>query len=113
MMSSTSTATISIRTNHVIFLGAGASYTSGYPIGRELGLLMASRSHFAAKAMELYGNDAGLTGQLLEYFDRFTESVELFRHGGFATVDEFSKLASGSYPEHEKVDAHCFVTSQS
>jgi hypothetical protein len=99
-MSSTSTATISIRTNHVIFLGAGASYTSGYPIGRELGLLMASRSHFAAKAMELYGNDAGLTGQLLEYFDRFTESVELFRHGGFATVDEFSKLASGSYPEH-------------
>jgi hypothetical protein len=86
--------------NHVIFLGAGASYTSGYPIGQELRLQMASKSHFEKRVKKLYGNDGELVGQLLEYFNRFAESIELFRHGGFATVDEFSKLASGSYPEH-------------
>jgi len=30
-------------------------------------------------------------------------SLELFRHGGFGTVDEFSKLASEKYPDHVQV----------
>jgi hypothetical protein len=34
------------RLNHVIFLGAGASASSGYPIGQELRLRMASQKHF-------------------------------------------------------------------
>jgi len=89
-----------IAPKHVIFLGAGASCTSGYPIGQELRLLMSSRNHFAAKVQELYAGDVKMVEQVCEYFDRFTESIDLFRHGGFATVDEFSKLASGSYPEH-------------
>jgi hypothetical protein len=32
--------------HQVIFLGAGASATSGYPIGQELRLRMASEKHF-------------------------------------------------------------------
>jgi hypothetical protein len=96
------------RFNHVIFLGAGASYTSGYPIGQELRLRMASKDYFQAELNKIYPTGNSLVdvplhdGKLkcLQYFDRFAKSVELFRHGGFATVDEFSKLASESYPEH-------------
>jgi len=36
----------------------------------------------------------------LEYFKHFKPVVELFRHGGFGTVDEFSKLAAKNYPQH-------------
>ena len=61
---------------------------------------MASRSYFAERVCKLYADNMNIAEQLLKYFDRFTESVELFRHGGFATVDEFSQLASGSYPKH-------------
>src|SRR5206468_12339394 len=27
------------------------------------------------------------------------QAIELFRHGGFATIDEFSKLAGANYPK--------------
>lgn len=94
--------------NHVIFLGAGASYTSGYPIGQELRLRMTSKEYFHAKLMELYPTDMPISTnpryapipKCLGHFDRFSDSIKLFRHGGFATVDEFSYLASDSYPEH-------------
>jgi hypothetical protein len=77
--------------NHVIFLGAGASYSSGYPIGQNLRLLMASKDHFQAELEKLYptGNsmlDVSLYEsklKCLQYFDHFSKSVELFRHGGF------------------------------
>jgi hypothetical protein len=42
------------RLNHVIFLGAGASYTSGYPIGQKLRLMMASKDYFQAELDKLY-----------------------------------------------------------
>ena len=42
------------RLNHVILLGAGASYTSGYPIGQELRLLTSSKEYFKAKLEKLY-----------------------------------------------------------
>jgi hypothetical protein len=96
------------RLNHVIFLGAGASYTSGYPIGQKLRLMMASKDYFQAELDKIYPTTNSMTDaslhdgkiKCLQYFDRFAKSIELFRHGGFATVDEFSKLVSESCPEH-------------
>src|SRR5208283_3527171 len=94
--------------NHVIFLGAGASFTSDYPIGQELRLLMTSKDYFKGKLEKLYptpfpaSTDPTYASILkcLKHFDRFAKSIEFFRHGGFATVDEFSRHAAGSYPEH-------------
>jgi hypothetical protein len=107
------------RLNHVIFLGAGASYTSGYPIGQKLRLMMASKDYFQAELEKIYPTTNAMTDaslhdgkiKCLQYFDRFAKSIELFRHGGFATVDEFSKLASESYPEHVQAmkKLMCFV----
>jgi hypothetical protein len=95
--------------NHVIFLGAAASYTSGYPIGQELRLRMCSRSHLDKELRKifpppnapptLYAETRGFTA-CTGLFDKFKDSIELFRDGGFATVDEFSKLASERYPDH-------------
>jgi hypothetical protein len=80
---------------HVIFLGAGASQSSGYPIGQDLRLLISSQTHLQEKLTKLFQREFP-TNFLLDFF----ESIKLFRYGGFATVDEFSKLASESYPEH-------------
>jgi hypothetical protein len=90
---------------HVIFLGAGASYTSGYPIGEELRLRLCSRAVLLADLKERATRDApqGLAEAFYkrcqQYFDEFQDSIDLFRYGGFGTVDEFSKLASAKYPE--------------
>ena len=80
---------------------------------------MASKDYFQAELDKIYPTtnsmaDASLhDGKIkcLQYFDRFSKSIELFRHGGFATVDEFSKLASESYPEHVQAmkKLMCFV----
>jgi hypothetical protein len=86
--------------NHVIFLGAGASYTSGYPVGQELRLSMTSKNHFQTKVEKVFGKNSRAIKTLLAYFGNFTESIDLLRHGGFATVDEFGKLASGGYQNH-------------
>jgi hypothetical protein len=92
--------------NHVIFLGAGASYTSGYPIGQELRLRIASKNHFTDELKKFVNPESStppfrdLFKQCVNKYDSFAESIELFRHGGFGTVDEFSKLASSSYPQH-------------
>ena len=95
------------RLNHVIFLGAGASDTSGYPIGQELRLRMASQEHFQAELYKIIPENS-LTpleankarSKCFSRFADFNESVELFRHGGFATIDEFSKLASVGHQKH-------------
>ena len=110
---------MSRRLNHVIFLGAGASYTSGYPIGQELRLLMTSKEYFHSKLTKLYPIDTPSSQnpryaailECLGHFDRFSHSIKIFRHGGFATVDEFSYLASASYPEHVQAmkKLMCFV----
>jgi hypothetical protein len=94
------------RLNHVIFLGAGASATSGYPIGQELRLRMASQKHFDEELKKHIRLDLVLPeprnayGKCLNRFADFNDSVELFRHGGFGSVDEFSKLASAANQEH-------------
>lgn len=38
-------------------------------------------------------------GRYLGFFEEFKSEIDLFRYGGFATVDEFSRLASSKYPE--------------
>jgi hypothetical protein len=97
---------MSKKLRHVIFLGAGASATSGYPIGQELRLRMASKERFERELDKMISptlsDPAGriARAKCLNRFDRFSESIELFRHGGFATVDEFSKLASEDHQEH-------------
>lgn len=91
---------------HVIFLGAGASCTSGYPIGQDLRLQMSSTLHFKAEVEKSVRGDSiqndhrACYHNCLKRFNDFEESVKLFRHGGFGTVDEFSKLASNGYQEH-------------
>jgi hypothetical protein len=84
----------------VIFLGAGASKTSGYPLGDDLrkdhlasagGLRSQIADAFSAKKMN---------GQRrFEAIHRFNEwvkpvesSLQLFREGCFGTIDEFCKL---------------------
>jgi hypothetical protein len=85
---------------HVIFLGAGASCGSGYPLANDLRLLISSRKKWenALSAYESkHGIEAGLlTKSGLNYWDYQILALNLFREGGFATVDEFCKLAGGS-----------------
>jgi hypothetical protein len=45
----------------------------------------------------------------LEYWDRNKEVLELFRDGGFATLDEFCKLAGGFDYQKEINRLRCFV----
>lgn len=83
---------------HVIFLGAGASNRSGYPLANELRLLISSRKNWE-RALVKYEDKHALkgrpiTGPGLDYWDRRAKALELFRNGGFGTVDEFCKLAT-------------------
>jgi hypothetical protein len=88
---------------HVIFLGAGASVTSGYPDANRLSVLMCDRwtffreiaNRFQAEGEEhaqqfVYGKSA-----LSTYYKSFQKSVQLLRDGDFATMDELSNLARG------------------
>jgi hypothetical protein len=83
---------------HVIFLGAGASYTSGYPLAEGLRRILSSDATFQAyvwKKMSV-GNAAN---SLLAWFKNLSKPIELFREGGFGTVDEFSLLAGKQFPQ--------------
>ncbi len=83
---------------HVIFLGAGASHTSGYPLAADLRVILSSperfRLHFNDKIEKLghigLPNKFELTDKLEKAYAGFKDAVQLFREGGFATVDEFS-----------------------
>src|SRR5438034_6029242 len=86
---------------HVIFLGAGASKGSGYPLANELRLLMSSRKEWE-KALKGYGEisgDASLISSGLNYWDSHANALDLFRNGGFATLDEFCKLAGSQFQD--------------
>ena len=86
---------------HVIILGAGASFTSGYPLADRLRLLMSSEKDFKAELTRALPEKPDLVAPIA--FDLMfrpnRSAIELFRHGGFATIDEFSKLASHCYPK--------------
>jgi hypothetical protein len=83
-----------VKEKHVIILGAGASITSGYPDANRLRVLMSSDKTVRDILVE------GRVGEMLErkiiawmFGAEMERTIALFRHGGFATVDEFSKLA--------------------
>ena len=85
---------------HIIFLGAGASYGSGYPLANGLRLLVSSRQKWR-EALAKYEEEHKLEKDAivkpgLAYWDHYKESLELFREGGFGTLDEFCKLAGAS-----------------
>lgn len=84
---------------HVIFLGAGASASSHYPLANELRLWMCSEHHFL-RAMEKRGVHLQHAKKIGQFFDSVKESTGLFRRGAFGSVDEFCKLMSGH--EHEE-----------
>ena len=84
---------------HVIFLGAGASKGSGYPLANELRLRISSKEHFVQEVAD-YENKHGLKGRPISLeveasLQRHGGVIDLFRNGGFATLDEFCKLAGG------------------
>jgi hypothetical protein len=84
---------------HVIFLGAGASCGSGYPVANGLRLLISSR-HNWQKALAKYEDkhnvkEARLQKVGLDFWDKHKDALDLFRSGGFGTLDEFCKLAGG------------------
>ncbi len=87
---------------HVIILGAGASYTSGYPLAADLRVLLSS---FGALDNYLHkyfkpdaANHAGFTF-LRHWFGAQPDSLLLFKEGCYGTVDEFSFLAGKQYPK--------------
>lgn len=86
--------------NHVIFLGAGASFTSGYPIGTGLRLRMSCPSHLGRELLKVVREETSAHTAAREFFSAFSDAIRLFRKGGFGTVDEFSRLAAISAPEH-------------
>lgn len=86
---------------HVIILGAGASVSSGYPVANELRLLMSSEKKLRAELYRLGGFNNDYVDKIIAQVigGPMAKAVDLFRHGGFATVDEFSYLA---YHKHAK-----------
>jgi hypothetical protein len=83
---------------HVIFLGAGASYTSGYPLAAELRVILSSPEAFKNYvAFKL--NDSALTADFLQRFKEYEKMIHLFREGGFGTIDEFSFLSRGRFKD--------------
>jgi hypothetical protein len=86
--------------SHVIFLGAGASKSSGYPVANELRLMLCSESRLKDDVLKLVPHNEAAASLLTDYLHSFKDSIPLFREGGFATVDEFSKLASSAHHNH-------------
>lgn len=88
---------------HVIFLGAGASVTSGYPDANRLAVLMCDTWTFTRELvsrLEAEGEQNAkqyILGKstIRTYYDSFRKSAQLLRHGDFATMDELSNLAKG------------------
>jgi hypothetical protein len=83
-------------TNHVVFLGAGASRTPGYPVGDSLRLRLSCPTHLEEALKQgpaLPTSDIAYESARHFLLDPFGGLLALFREGGFATVDEFSKLA--------------------
>jgi hypothetical protein len=83
--------------NHVIFLGAGASLSSGYPLANQLRLRLASEEQML-KELENHESSDDTPKIISAYYKEFADSIDLFRHGCFGTVDEFAYLASEKFP---------------
>lgn len=85
---------------HVIFFGAGASYTSGYPLAADLRKILSSSYTFGKYLEEKITKlDSTAKGACAKWFSELSSTIELFREGGFGTVDEFSYLARKQFPQ--------------
>lgn len=84
---------------HVIFLGAGASVTSGYPLAADLRLILSSKNSYSRYLEQKLPGDEhkNLRANLVGHFDQTQNAIRLFREGGFATIDEFSYLAGPKF----------------
>jgi hypothetical protein len=80
---------------HVIFLGAGASSASCYPLASELRLLLSSEHHFESWMWKCFPGNREAVDLAKNYFSTFKRCVLLFHEGAFASVDEFCRLVSG------------------
>jgi len=85
---------------HVIILGAGASSTSGYPLADTLRLLMSSEKAVQRELEKQGISDTDYAEKVIREMmgGPIKPTIDLFRRGGFATVDEFSKLAGLRFP---------------
>jgi hypothetical protein len=82
---------------HVIVLGAGASASSGYPDGEGLRKLLADPERLRGKVKEQLKEKYGeVKSGLDQSLSTIEKSIRLFRYGGFASVDEFVRLAASN-----------------
>lgn len=88
---------------HVIFLGAGASKGSGYPLANDLRLLISSRKNWLEKLTKYQVPGQEIASLGVDLWNRHEGILTLFRNGGFATLDEFCKLA-GTSPLKPSID---------
>lgn len=85
--------------HHVIILGAGASVSSGLPTAPQLRLLLTAPKILNNWIFDFYSDlDLGQQEMMVKSYLKILggiarESLNLFREGAFATVDEFSKLS--------------------
>lgn len=95
---------------HVIILGSGASMGSGYPSADQLRVLLSSPeaildAYKKSYPLESDPKSTSLTADQIrrakEILNLFKDQIELFRKGGFGSVDEFCKLSKDS-PEFSK-----------
>jgi hypothetical protein len=98
---------------HIIFLGAGASKQSGYPLANDLRLLISSRKKWEEALVE-YEDKHKLSNRSVStlgvnYWDNHVDALNLFRKGGFATIDEFCKLAGGFSFQNEINNLRCLL----
>ncbi|OHE89158.1 MAG: hypothetical protein A3G75_05525 [Verrucomicrobia bacterium RIFCSPLOWO2_12_FULL_64_8] len=81
---------------HVIFLGAGASATSGYPLAKDLRFLMSSSSALGREVNRLIKVVSTPEEEILNKADlwasRMKDALQLLREGCFGTVDEYCYL---------------------
>lgn len=98
---------------HVIFLGAGASKGSGYPLANDLRLLISSKKKWEEALVQYEKKhdfvERPLTKPGMAYWDKHQEALELFRNGGFATIDEFCKLAGNFDFQREINGLRCLL----
>lgn len=90
---------------HVIFLGAGASASSGYPLANDLRLRISAYPELmdalnqGMKSCDGSGQPSGpeLHEKLkaLYHSHAYKHSIDVFRNGCFGSLDEFCKLMSG------------------
>jgi hypothetical protein len=79
---------------HVIFLGAGASHSSGFPLANDLKLLMTSAAHRETKCMQLTQRSFPAEG--IAFIDKIGSAIKPFSEASFSSIDEFCRLAQGT-----------------